>query len=738
MYVVKKDGSRSPFNFEKIVDMVEGAVHDFENGSELADNILDDFTLLLRNNIETSEIQKQLINTVKNKIDIDNPEMSLIAGRILMSSIISDAEKTRGFEFGELRKLYKYNMDRGLYEDNIDLKQHDLILEYLEDHIDKARNYDYNYASSASWKLRYLYQGETPVEVYALIASRLALESNVTLFEKYDLAVKYLNAMAEQKISLATPFLSNLRKKNGNLASCFVNFIPDDLEGQYELLKWMALISKNGGGIGNYIGGVRAKGSRIKTVYGIADSVIPYSKNVNDTANYVNQEGKRKGAVTIGIPSWHADILEFMDMATETGEVRRKAHDLFLQFIPEDRFYKQWEQNLLYAVVCPLEVKEKMGIDLVKDVFAYDEHFDEICEALTDGTLSVGRMIRARDIFKLGVLPASVISGTPYFFNTSTVNKVNPMKDVDNIYAGNLCMESFSVMNEEYSHTCNLVSIVTPNVDVLTEEWEEINKIAVDILDTIVDVSTPPTPQAKAHNDAFRVIGIGDLGLADTLAYHKKTYKDLDFVDELFERASLAQLEQSIERAKLYGKFPMYDKSEWAKGKLYSRDLEWYKENSNFYEEWERLYHLQLEHGIRNAQLQAIAPNTSTSVLQGVVASIFPTYSKFHMDSSALGALPIMPKYIKDSFWYYKDYKHHDIIEMNSFVATVQKWVDSGISYEWVLNVDEINIHDLERYYIDAYKKGVKTVYYIRWVKNDEEGESKDINTKEECVSCAG
>ena len=732
MYVLKKDGTKSPFNFEKIVDMVQGAVHDFENGSELSDSILDDFTLLLKNNITTTEIQKQLINTAKNKINIDNPEMSMIAGRILMSSIISDAEKRRGFEFGELRKLYKWNVNNGLYEDSIDLLEHDKILEYLENHIDKARNYDYGFASTASWKLRYLHDGETPVEVFALIASRLALESNVTIFEKYELAKRYLDVLSKQKISLATPFLLNLRKKNGNLSSCFINFIPDDLEKQYELLKQMALISKNGGGIGNYIGGVRGIGSRIKTVYGIADSVVPFSKNINDTAIYVNQEGKRKGAITVAVPSWHSDILEFMGMATEIGDSRRKAHDLFLQFVPDDRFYKQWESNLLYAIVCPLEVREKLGYDLVEDIDAYDIHFDEICEAIKDGTLRVGRMVRARDVFK-AIINASVISGTPYFFNTTNANAVNPLKDIATIKCGNLCMESFSATNEEYSHTCNLVSIVTPNVDIASDEWEYVNKIAVDMLDTIVDVSTPPTIKAKAHNDTFRVIGIGDMGLADTLAYHKKTYKDLHFIEDMFERASLAQLEQSIERAKKFGKFPMYDKSEWAKGKLYSRDLSWYKENSRYYEEWERLYHLQLEFGIRNAQLQAIAPNTSTSVLQGVVASIFPTYSKYHMDSSSLGALPIMPKYIKERFWYYKDYKHHDIIEMNDFVSVVQKWVDSGISYEWILNVDEITINDIERYYIDAFKKGVKSIYYIRWVKNDEE-----INEKEECVSCAG
>jgi len=744
MYVIKKNGTKSPFNFEKIEDMVHGSVRYFSNGGELAEEILNDFTLLVRNNITTTEIQNQLLNTVKNKISIDKPEMDMIAGKILMSSIISDAEKFRGFEFGNLVKLYEYNLipDANgviLYEDDIDLDEYYKILSYLEDHIDKSLNYTYRYASSAMWKLRYLHNGETPVEVFAIIAGRLALHTEgVTLEEKFAKAKIYLDALCEQKISLATPFLSNLRKKNGNLASCFENMIPDDLEAQFDLFKDMAKISKNGGGIGNYIGAVRGKKSRIKTVEGVADSVIPVNVLVNDIMNYVNQEGVRKGASTVALDAWHVDILDFFELVTETGDYRRKAEDLFLQLVVEDRFVYNWENNLDHVLVCPLEVKEKLGIDLVNDVKAYDNNFDLIKESAENGTLKVTKIVRARDIFKAN-LSASVISGTPYHFNTVHVNEVNPLKDIGTIKCGNLCMESFSMFNEEYSHTCNLVSLVYPNIDIEGEEYQLMCAVAVDMLDTIVDITTTPTEKANRHNNDFRVLGVGAMGIADTMAYHDKDYvKDLDFVADLFERRAIHLLEQSIMRAKKYGKFPRYDDSDWAKGKLYSRDLEWYMGNSNgYYEDWLRLYELQMEYGVRNAQLMADAPNTSTSILQGVTASIFPTYSKFHMDSSSLGALPIMPRYIKEKFWYYKEYKHHDIIDMNTFVAEVQKWNDSGISYEWVINVDEVTIDDLERYYIDAYKKKVKTIYYIRWMRN-KDGEDEEVNEKEECVSCAG
>ena len=869
MYVIKKDGTRQPFNFEKIERMVRGATSGVPNGAELAEDLLDSFQILLRNNITSSEIQEQLINTARNKIDIDNTDMSLVAGKLLMSSIIADAEKERGFEFGELIKLYKYNLDKGLYEHKIDLPEYFEILGYLESHIDRSKNYEYQYASAASWKLRYLHHAETPVEVFALIAARLALHTNgVTVSRKKEIAKEYLVVLSDQKISLATPFLLNLRMLDGNLSSCFIMDIPDSLSGQYDVLKAMALISKNGGGIGSYIGNVRAKYSRIQTVSGIADSVIPLSALINDTMVYVNQQGKRKGASTVGIPTWHADVLEYLDLVTEVGDARRKAMDIFLQVVVERAFIEALEHNEKYTIVCPLEVKEVLGIDLNAEPAAYYQNRQLIADALAEGKLKVGRTIRAREIFK-SIMVAALVSGTPYWFFTDTVNKLNPAKDVDTIKCGNLCVtgdtliltedgnkeirtlagqtvncwdgeefvptpifrtddgngqkvltvilsndemirateyhrwkmqdesikqtnelavgdllvsyklpdgslvedvkvvdvvdvglveatycgtspkreslifnntltlncnESYSITNEEYTHTCNLVSLVLPNINIETDELEYVSKIAVDMLDTIVDVSTPPTGTAKKHNDDFRVLGIGEMGLADLMAKYKKSYdKDLEFVSEIFERISLASLEQSISRAKMYGKFPMYESSEWAKGKLYSRDLEWYKDNSKFFHKWQELFELQLKYGVRNLQLQAIAPNTSSSVLQGVTASIFPAYSKFYMDSSSLGGLPIFPKYIKENFWYYKEYKHYDIPTMNSFVAEVQKWVDSGISYEWVITLDDVTISDIAEYYIDAYRKGVKGIYYIRWMRND-----GSVSDKSECASCAG
>jgi len=295
------------------------------------------------------------------------------------------------------------------------------------------------------------------------------------------------------------------------------------------------------------------------------------------------------------------------------------------------------------------------------------------------------------------------------------------------------CMESFSVVTEDFAHSCNLLSIVSPRVE--EEELEEIVSMSVDILDSIVDITTTPIERAAKHNEAFRVLGIGYLGFADWMAKHNLSYeseKDLKEVSKYFEKCSLIALKASINLAKEKGSFPMYDKSEWAKGKLFGKPAEWYAENAFFKEEWKELYKLQRKHGVRNLQLFAIAPNSSTGLVQGVTPSILPSWDLLYMDSSSLGNLVKMPLYIKEKQWYYKPYKHYDRFKMNSFVSTVQNWIDSGISYEVVFDLEVDTIKDIAEFYIDAWHKGIKTVYYIRWIQP-----SGDVSEKEECLFCA-
>jgi ribonucleoside-diphosphate reductase alpha chain len=260
--------------------------------------------------------------------------------------------------------------------------------------------------------------------------------------------------------------------------------------------------------------------------------------------------------------------------------------------------------------------------------------------------------------------------------------------------------------------------------------------MAVDILDIVVDITTPPIERAAKHNEAFRVIGIGFLGFADWMAKNSLSYESEEAMEEVsnyFERFAIYALKATIKRAKLLGNFPLYDKSEWAKGKLYGKSIAWYRENAAYPEEWEVLYEEQKEFGVRNLQLFAIAPNSSTGLVQGVTPSILPPWDVVYMDSSSLGNLLKMPLYIKDKQWYYKPYKYYSRTSMINFVSTVQKWIDSGISFEVVFDLNKDTIADIFNFYIDAWENNIKGIYYIRFIQPNGELQEKE----ESCTFCA-
>ena len=741
--MTKRDGTTPLFDSSKIVRMLEGAVPTDlpeHTQQEIIDLILSKFKLTITSGIKTSEIQDKLINTVVKLIDVDSTFYGDIAGKLYTSKLIKEVVAARGFEFGNLAELYRTGLVSGLYQDfdPKTLAAYYYILNCLEPILDKSKNYMYNYTAVTTFKKRYLQPNETVVEVFALIAARLVLHLNIPIEDKVDLATQYLSALCDNKVSLATPILMNLRLKNGNLTSCFVGEMPDNMEGIYDEVKGFALVSKNGGGQGLYIGNLRAKGSAIKGVDGLADSVIPVATVLNQTALFSNQNGKRAGAITVAIPMWHNDIHEYLELQTETGDTRRKAFDIFLQVIQDDKFLECLENNTDYVTVCPHEVKTKLGIDLNARHSNFKNNFELLMSKVKDGTLKVGTILRARSLFKAQV-NALLIKGTPYVFYTDNVNVVNPMKDVGDIKCSNLCQESTSYFDEDYTHTCNLISIVLPNLEKRTSLFDSskediskdlryTSKLAVRMLDAIVDITVLPTEKSARHNRDFRVLGVGMLGLHDYLAYNNLNYNDVDEIELLSEQLALYTLQASVSLAKELGTFPRYAESTWAKGQIYSRDLDWYKDNSQLYSEWVKVYSRAQKYGVRNLQLLAYAPNSSTSLIMGVTAGVMPVYSKYYADStSTLGTIAVYPKYLHTHFIAYKEYRHHDIYHMNKVIGRMTKWVDSGISYEWSLDISKIGIKDLMNYYIDAHRQGVKTIYYVRWSTSDEEI----------CTSCA-
>ncbi|MFN4151624.1 MAG: ribonucleoside-diphosphate reductase subunit alpha, partial [Candidatus Sericytochromatia bacterium] len=489
--------------------------------------------------------------------------------------------------------------------------------------------------------------------------------------KRLETAKKIYHAIGSRKISLATPIVLNLRKPLGNLSSCFIGAMDDSLDSIYYTLDQLAQISKNAGGCGVNISRIRSSGSYIRGVKGASSGIMPWIKLINDTGVAVNQQGARAGAITVALDVWHYDIEEFLHCQTENGDLRKKAFDIFPQIVIPDLFMERVENDQEWHLLDPNEVKIKFGIQLAE---LYGDAFREKYEFLEKQELDFKKKISAKELFK-SFLKIVVETGMPYVSFKDTMNATNPNKHLGMIGNANLCTESFSnfrpsevrkkelkedgtILKEIKSgelHTCNLVSL---NLS-LTEddEIDYLTALCVRILDNTIDISAAPVPEANKHNNEYRILGVGSMGLADWLVKRRLTYSNgINQISELYEKIGYAGVKASVELAQERGTYTNYEGSEWSKGVVFGKDEQWFEENNTYLgkEKWSNLINTLKIHGIRNGGIFAIAPNTSTSLLMGSTASILPVFSKFFIDKASNGSVPICPPFLsKETFWYY-------------------------------------------------------------------------------------
>lgn len=435
--------------------------------------------------------------------------------------------------------------------------------------------------------------------------------------------------------------------------------------------------------------------------------------------------GSRSAAITLSLDVYHRDVMDLLKIQHENRDPRLTAFDIFPQLVVNDVFMRRVEANLNWTLLDPKEVLDKTGYDLSELVGDEFEKAYLVCEA-TD-RLRLKTVVKARDIVK-EMMRSWVETGLPYVAFKDTINAVNPNKNTGYIPGANLCVESYSNVKAGHtSHVCNLSSLNLS--DMSMEEAGYYARICTRMLDNAIELTDFPTEASAIHNDMYRVIGVGVMGLADWIAKEGLTYSSVDDVGDLMETISYNTVVESIQLATERGSFTLFPESEWANGNMIER----YATMSNVHN-WIRLQDEIDTYGIRNSQLMAIAPNTSTSLIQGCSASVLPVYKKMFFDTNSSGTFPIVAKHIKDRFWNYIEYKNMDNIKMNSMISEIQKWVDTGISYETVFDMNKgITAKDMFNFFMDAWRKKIKTIYYVRIIGVD--GSMKD---KEECTSCAG
>lgn len=737
--VIHTDGTRTPYDANRAIEVINWACEGLEVDPDKLSRRL---SRRFNDDITTEAIQNGLIRSAAELADLHYPDWLKVSGRLRMWDWRRKVKARRGYLYGNYPVAFEYLRSEGLYEGY-------LIKKFLDTYsaddiaeagtwIDPERDMRFDISGADLLTARYLLEGELLQEMW--LTQALLLSMLEPAHERMAFAHKTYDLLSLGKISLATPLMSNLRQADGSLSSCHVIDIDDSRESIFDNISQLAAMSANGGGVGIRISKVRARGSRIRKKKGASGGVCPWIKIINATIVATNQRGVRAGACTVGIDVWHADLLEYMDLRGDAGSEHTKARDILLQFIISDEFMRRVILDKDWYLVCPTEIENVFGYqlaDMYGDEFTNAYHDIEAYINSSAPPLDVVKRVSAKAIWKK-MLMLLLETGTPYVAFKDRINALNPNKHEGIIGGVNLCVESYSLFNSSYSHCCILLSLVLPRI--ADDEMADASRMAVRLLDAACDLTTSPTPEARAHVNRYRTIGVGVMGLADWLAIRHLKYQDLDVIEKLFEDICFYTTQASVELAEERGAYPAFPGSEWSKGLILGgRDKEWVSDNSANPERWYALMGRLVVSGIRNSHILATAPNSSTSLVQGTTASFLPVFSRLTIDKNGAGINTIVPLYIKEAFHFYQEsrYTHPSVVV--SAAAVIQKWIDTGLSTELLFNFNEhaygldyvTTAKDLNDVYLQAWREGLKTLYYVRSIWQDK------VTEKNECHSCA-
>ncbi len=697
--------------------------------------------------------QKDSIDAlIKAAVELTTPEApawEMISARIL--SYRSEKKITRLEEELGLKTFYrkvKYMTEEGLYGDYILQNYSEEEINEAATFIDPERNKLLNYSGLDLLLKRYVIKNYSGKVIERVQEMFLGIALHLAMPEKEDRLMwvrRIYDLLSKLEVTMATPTLSNSRKPSHQLSSCFIDTVPDSLDGIYRSLDNFSQVSKFGGGMGMYFGKVRATGGNIRGFKGVAGGVIRWMRLVNDTAVAVDQLGMRQGAVAVYLDVWHKDLPEFLQLRTNNGDDRMKAHDIFPAICYPDLFWKMAEEdmNQNWSLFCPNEIMRIKGYCL-EDCYG-EEWEHKYLDCVNDQRLS-RRVISIKDIVRL-VLRSAVETGTPFTFNRDTVNRANPNAHKGMIYCSNLCTEiaqnmaPIETVSKEVETkdgdtvvvtttrpgefvVCNLASLSLGRLPLEDEEkMKEKVATVVRALDNVINLNFYPVPYAQLTNQRYRSIGLGISGYHHALAKRRikwESEEHLEFMDKVFETINRAAILASSNLAKEKGSYQFFEGSDWQTGIYF--DKRGY--NSA---EWQDVRKTVALQGMRNAYLLAVAPTSSTSIIAGTTAGLDPIMKRFFLEEKKGSMLPrVAPELSDETYWMYK-----------SAYLINQKWSvrASGVRQRHIDQAQSMNLYITNDFtmrqildlYLLAWKEGVKTIYYVR---------SKSLEV-EECESCS-
>ena len=759
--VTLDNGERANLDTERLKTVIEEACAGLEDVS--AATIFNESLKNLYTGVKMTDVRTSLVMTARTMVEKD-PNYSYVTARLLMDTIRAEAltflgitaEATQSemhYRYGAALKSY---IEKGVELELLSPHLLEFDLDILGEAIQAERDQQFTYLGLQTLYDRYFIHSEgTRFELPQVFFMRVAMGLATNEEKKEERAIEFYNLLSSFDYMVSTPQLFNSGTLRPQLSSCFLTTVPDDLFGIYSAIRDNAMLSKWAGGLGNDWTPVRALGAHIKGTNGKSQGIVPFLKVVNDTAVAVNQEGKRKGAVCSYLETWHLDIEEFLELRKNTGDERRRAHDMnTANWIP-DLFMKRVFNDQEWTLFTPDTVPELHDLH----GSAFEKKYEDYEQKAKEGLITPHKKIKASDLWRK-MISMLFETGHPWMTFKDSCNIRSPQQHVGSIHSSNLCTEITLNTNKEEVAVCNLGSINLINhVDsdgLMKEKVAKTIKTAIRMLDNVIDINYYSIPQAKNSNFKHRPIGMGIMGFQDALYRQRIPYgseQAVTFADTSMEIISYHAITASSDLAIERGKYESYEGSLWDQGKfpidslqllIDERGSEYVDVNLDTRLDWNALREKIKASGMRNSNVLAIAPTATIANITGVSQSIEPTYQNLYVKSNLSGEFTVVnPFLVRDlkalDLWdsvmvndlkYYEgsvqkiDRIPEEIKNIYSTAFEVEpKWLVDAASrrQKWIDQAQSLNLYvagasgkKLDIMYRMAWLRGLKTTYYLR------------------------
>lgn len=701
--VTKRDGSVESLSLEKIHAVTEWAC----DGMNVSQSELEiEANLMFFDGIKTSDIHDALIKAAASLISVEAPEYTNVAARLLLQKVYKQVTGG-GVEYPTLRTYVESAVSQG----QLNFELLDFNLELLDKHIVAERDLKFNYIGLQTLVDRYLIRElqvvgktakvlELPQHFWMRVAMGLALrEENCE-----ERAIEFYEVLSNLYFLSSTPTLFNAGTNHSQLSSCYLNTVEDSINGIFSTIHECANLSKYAGGIGTDWTPVRPQGDVILGTNGKSSGIVPYLKIFNDTAVAVNQGGKRNGAFAAYLEPWHPDLYDFIDLKKNSGDERRRAHDIFPALWMNDLFFKRVKANGIWSFFSPAEHPDLHEL--------YGDAFEKRYEELEAQGL-FRKQLPAKDVWKR-ILTSLYETGHPWITFKDECNRRNPQSHAGVIHSSNLCTEITLNTSDEETAVCNLGSL---NLAALNDAnalpLRSVIRTGMRMLDNVIDINFYPSEKARTANMRNRAVGMGVMGYMELLVQLGIDFESVEHVayaDSLFEAISYYAIEASCDLAQERGAYESFEGSKWSMG-IMPIDT---ARNRDSKMNWKLLSERVQKYGMRNSNTMAIAPTATISLLAGTTQCIEPVFKRTYIKTNLSGSFLVVDPTLK----YGKPQLCKEAFEVDPkwilrAAAARQKWIDQAQSIN-IFAHDTITGAELAGIYEMAWELGLKTTYYLR------------------------